>query len=103
MIINVFSLNEANKLIKFDKEYQKNWISIRDVDVPQIYENFCLVEHVCPIEFDDVTKHWVKYKCLHPYHKKLGESRNFIYFSEDLARKIFNNWSILYQISSCFR
>ena len=39
MLINVKSLRQANELITFNKDYQKNWISIRETDFSGIIIN----------------------------------------------------------------
>lgn len=91
MKINVYSLEKANKKILSDIIYQKNWISIRDHDYPEIYKYInAICENVCIIEFDDVTYYAEKHNLLARFFNETKEKRELIHFNEEHANKIIN-------------
>lgn len=90
MIINVYSLDKANKKILSDIKSQKNWISIRDYGYSELYKYINICKNICIIEFDDVTYYEEKHDLLISFFKKIKEKREFIHFTEDHAKKILN-------------
>lgn len=88
MKINVVSLRKANELISNDIKYQKNWISIRDNDFPELYNKFDICKNVCIVKFDDVTYYSEKHNLLHYFFDDVRKHRNLIHFNEEHAKKI---------------
>lgn len=89
MIINVMSLNNANKIIETDENYRGNWISIREHDHPLLYKNFDrLCSNICKLEFDDVTYYDEKHNLIHPFFQDVKKTRQLIHFNEKHAEQI---------------
>ena len=91
MKIRVFSLSEAKEAIK---QIKGNWISIRDKGYDNLYREIdknaedCLV-----LYFDDVDQYTVRHKMLHPFYLKQFETREPIYFDEQMASDIYG-WAL---------
>lgn len=99
MIINVFSLKEANEKILSNTEYQKNWISIRDKDYPELYKYIrAACVNVLVLEFDDVTQYGVKHSLIHPLVESAAKNkRDYIFFNNQMARQVINFASDVYK------
>ena len=91
MLINVKSLRQANELITFNKDYQKNWISIRETDFPELYNVFdSICNNVCIVKFDDVTYYSEEHNLSHPFFNSIRDHRKLIHFNENHAKKIID-------------
>ena len=91
MLINVKSLRQANELITFNKDYQKNWISIREADFPELYNIFdSICNNVCIVKFDDVTYYSEEHNLSHPFFNSIRDHRELIHFNENHAKKIID-------------
>lgn len=88
MKINVMSLRKANELIQNEYKYQKNWISIRENDFPELYNKFDVCNNVCIVIFDDVTYYSEKHNLSHKFFDDIRKRRNLIHFNDEHARKI---------------
>jgi predicted protein tyrosine phosphatase len=90
MIINVFSLNQANEYLSKGM-YIKNWISVRDYGWEHLYEIVDKnAENVLPIVFDDITKYQYENDMIHPVYRNVVKDREIIYFNEEMANQILN-------------
>lgn len=98
MIIRVYSLYRAIEKVYSDFKYQKNWISIREHDYPELYTKFdSITKNVCKLEFDDVTQYNISHDLIHPFFNDIKSKRNLILFNENMARTILKFSTDLYK------
>lgn len=95
MIINVFPYKIAKEKAK-ESQYKSNWISIRDYGYEHVYNELDThANNVLKLYFDDLTEFNVKHDLIHPIYKKIQQEREFILFSKEQAKQIYEFASIV--------
>jgi predicted protein tyrosine phosphatase len=94
------SLKAANNEIKNNPEKRSNWISIRERDFPELYDEIDrLCKNICKVEFDDVTHYDEKHDLIHQFFKEVKKHRDLIHFNEIHAKQIFEFATKIYKLN----